>query len=1027
MPAFWEDPAQLHHHRLAPTTLGVPFADAAAAIAGASAGSPWFRSLNGRWAFRLVRGPWDVPAGWQTGEIAGWDSLPVPACWQMPEHGDGAPRYDVPHYTNVNYPIPYDPPNIPDDNPTGLYRRAFTVPASWAGKRVHLRFGGVDSCFVVYLNGVEIGASKGSHLPADFDLTDVLIAGENTLAVQVLKWSDATYLEDQDKWRLSGLFRDVELIARAPAHLADVRVRTIARDAAYRDFRLEVELAASSGAVAAQGELRAADGRVVGVLDFGTVEGTATKALDVAAPKRWTAETPDLYDLVITAGAEVHRIAVGFRQVEIKDRCLWINGTKVKLCGVNRHDTDPDLGSTMPLPALERDLVRMKQCHINTVRTSHYPPDPRWLDLCDRHGLYVMDESDLECHGGGPITGDWSKENHALIAGDPRWQASILDRVQRMVGRDRNHACIIAWSLGNENGWGANMEAAYHWTKQADPTRFVHSEDATGGQTVGTHLFTDVYSRMYESVEDMTSEKLFKDDPRPFFLCEYAHAMGNGPGSLSDYWDLIRSRDHLIGGCVWEWADHGIRLPKRDGKAVWAYGGDFGDTPNDNNFCIDGISGPDREDKPSTRELKHVYAPVAVEAIDAAAGRIRVRNRYDFIGLGHLDAWWTVKRDGRSIAQGRLALPAIAPQSSAELTVPLPKRTPHHAAHDVLEIRFAAATASRWNDLGFEVAICQIELPAVAAARPVRAPRPLLAVRETANGVECVGDDALVLFDTVHGGPVRWQVAGHELLTAMPHLAFWRAPTDNDRGGWPEPMLTSWQKLGYDRLTRRTAGHTVGRHADGRVTIAVDQVIAAVARAALLKTTTRWTISGDGAIDVAVELTPLRSDLPPLPRIALRLDLPKSFDRIGFYGHGPHDSYPDRQAANRFGRYQSTVDGEHVPWIRPQEHGHHGQCRWFAVHDPRGFGIVASGDQPFGSSALGFAPEDLAAVKHDHELVRRNATIWHLDHAQHGLGTASCGPRPMERYRLMPKPTTFTFSLRPYHGQSEDPGTVAQR
>jgi len=932
---------------------------------------------------------------------------------------------------------------VPLDNPTGLYRRRFNLPTPWEGRRIHLRLEGVDSAAILFVNGVEIGATKGSHLPAEFDISAVVrFDEENLLAVMVPQYSDGTYLEDQDKWRFSGIFRDVELIARAPSHLADVRVKTIALDSECRRFRLVVEYRAGGDLPRITAELRDPTGTPMTLPEVGPLVGgqVAEVEHDFAAPLRWSAETPHLHELIVSTYdprgdvSEVHKILVGFRDVRIRNRALWINNVKVKLKGVNRHDTHPDLGAVMTREALRRDAVRMKECNVNAVRTSHYPPDPYFLELCDRLGLYVIDENDLESHGTVHITG-YDIKDYGTLMRLPEWREAVVDRARRMVGRDRNHPSIIAWSAGNENGFGPNLEAVVEYLRQEDPTRFTHCEDATSAAVPGgPTTFSDVFSRMYTPVEELASEKDFAHDPRPFLLCEYAHAMGNGPGSLADYWRVIRSREHLIGGFVWEWADHGLRNRRLDGTfrngdgRGFSYGGDFGDTPNDGNFCIDGITGPDREDKPGTREVKQVYSPVFAQWTED--GRLRIGNRNDFTGLESLHVSFAHRRDGKVLAQGELVLPPVEPQGLVVLDCPIDVEAARKlGGHQVLDLRFMQAKDSAWADAGFEVAFSQLELTELAVPAAQKRPQRGRARKIDEHGARIVihGDDHRLEFDRSRGTLNSFQIAGQEYLEKPPRVALWRAPTDNDRGGWPEGIAASWLNWGLDRLSSRPLSCALSQSENGATLVSVEFLLGAVSRATLFRVRQRWACYREACVSIETELEPLHPGLQILPRLGLRWDLPRTFDRLEWYGRGPGDSYPDRQEGTRFGKWNSTVSQEHVPWIRPQEHGHHGDCLWFAVHDSRGQGLVAVGERPFGASALAYGPEELTLKRHDQELQHSGTTVVHLDHAQHGIGSASCGPRPMANYHLLSSKTRFRFELIAYNAQVETPQSASRR
>ncbi len=708
-PLDWENPALTHRDRLEAHASLTPFPDAASAVSGDRGSSPWFRLLNGTWRFSFAAAPALAPAHFERAdyeESGAWSDITVPMSWQMAGFGR-------PQYTNVLYPFPVDPPRVPGDNPTGCYRRTFVLPESWQGMRVHLGFHGVDSFFQAWVNGKAVGTSKGSRLTAEFDVTEAVRPGENVLAVKVLQWSDASYLEDQDMWWLSGIFRDVYLTASPRVHIRTFAVRTELDDDAGRAL-LRVDLSVrNDGTEAATRSLEAL------LLDASmspasgdwpraavTVEQGAEAAVElersVEAPLRWTAETPSLYTLVLLLrddeGTVVEAVScrVGFRRVEIRDGSLLVNGERVILKGVNRHDHHPVLGKTVPDECLVQDVLLMKQHNINTVRTSHYPNDPRFYDLCDQHGLYVIEEADLETHGFQP-TGAWNR-----LTDDAAWEAACVDRMVRMVERDRNHPCVIMWSLGNESGFGANHRAMAAAARRIDPTRPIHYEGDYGLEV------SDVFSVMYPTLDKLTaigegkrriehgggelSPEQYRD--KPLIMCEYAHAMGNGPGGLKEYWETIYRHKRLQGGCVWDWIDQA--LWKKD-AGYYAYGGDFGDVPNDGTFICDGLLFPDRTPSPALLEYKKVIEPALIEITDEAAGKVRITNRYDFLDLSGFELTWTLERDGAVTAEGRQVLPKILAGHSRVLTVPWPEAAAAVAPGGdrwlTLSVRLASATS----------------------------------------------------------------------------------------------------------------------------------------------------------------------------------------------------------------------------------------------------------------------------------------------------------------------------------------------
>jgi len=1067
----WENPGLLGRGVQPPHATLTPYPDEESALVGAPGHSPCWRSLNGEWRFCYLPRPEVVPADFPAEACAddGWGTITVPSCWQMMGHGR-------PNYTNVAYPYPVDPPHVPDENPVGLYRTSFAVPEAWSGRRAFLNFDGVCSAFYVWVNGECVGFSKCSHMPAEFDITDQIRAGENLLAVQVFQWSDGSYLEDQDMWRLNGIFREVSLFSTPPVHVRDVAVRTTL-DAGYLDAVLDVTVKVSNcsgeratdhsvGMRLCDGEGQTvAEGRAEVPATAGEQEVVVAHQMTVTAPKKWSAEEPNLYMLLVSllgpngAVLEVQRVAVGFRQIERRGVQVLLNGVPLEIRGVNRHDTHPDLGYAVSLESMIQDITLMKQHNINAVRTSHYPNDPQWLDLCDRYGLYVIDEADLETHGFG-------YEDPNIPARRPEWRDAFVDRARRMVERDKNHPSIIIWSLGNESGYGPNHDAMAEWIRGADPTRLIHYEGAHDSPMV------DIVSTMYPTVERLIEEGKRTDDDRPFFMCEYAHAMGNGPGNLKEYWEAIRAHPRLLGGCIWEWVDHGIRQRTESGEEWFAYGGDFGDEPNDGNFCIDGLNFPDRIPHTGLIEYKKVIEPVQVEAVDLRAGKVRVMNRYQFSSLGHLHGHWSVARDGEVIEEGDLPRLDTAAGKSEEVTLEPhpPSPLPVHGegamaaagAECWLNISFALAKDTIWAKRGHEVAWAQFELQrqgigaggrglgnglsapvVVSSVSPVR-------VVESDPVFTVSGEDFEVTFDRLLGVMSSWKWRGIELLTFGPRLNVWRAPTDND-----VHIAREWRRAGLDRLQHRVSRFDIREphppcplpvNGEGEalrsakaapfVQVEIESVLAPYSLAPAFSCTYRYTIYGTGDIVIDTTVTP-RRELPPLPRIGLQMRLPGTFDRFSWYGRGPHESYADRKESARVGVYRGTVQDQYVPYIFPQENGNKSDVRWAAVTDIRGMGLVATpeltaesresrveSDGPSSDpgsripllnvSVHHYTTEDFTKARHTYELVRRDETILNLDHAQAPLGSASCGPGPLEKYLLKAEPTEFSVRLRPF-------------
>lgn len=1011
---IWTDPGYTQWRRERPHVPLLPFADRDAAVAGLVGSGPDVLRLDGQWAFQYVSRPADVPADAQDPDAwdGGWDRLPVPGCWQMFGYGR-------PSYVNVQYPYPVDPPHVPDDNPVGLYRYHVTVPETWAGRLVFLTFDGVCSAFQVWVNGELAGASTGSHNPAEFDVTAFLQPGDNLISVEVRQWSAASYLEDQDMWRLNGIFRSVWLHAADPVHLRDVHLTTTFGET-MTDATLHVGAwlrnLGDDPAAGAELSLELLDphGQTVttagigysGSIAAGDEQEVATE-IPVSAPVLWTAETPVVYTLLLSLPGPdgetraVYRQPVGFRTVEIRDRQLWVNGVSVKLQGVNRHDFHPDYGYAVPDAAMVRDVELMKRLNVNTVRTSHYPNDSAFYDLCDRYGLYVIDEADLETHGFGPV-GDWSQ-----LANDPDWRPAFLDRAERLVGRDRNHPSVIIWSLGNESGYGDNHDAMAELIRAADPTRPTHYEGAVHVPD-RTPVATDLHSTMYPSVADIVREGEGDDDPRPYFMCEYAHAMGQGPGNLREYWEAIRSHDRLIGGCVWEWADHGIRQETLEGREWFAYGGDFEEPVHDGSFCIDGLVFPDRQPHSGLIELATIYQPVVAEVIDPAAGTVRVANRYAFLGLDHLSLQWTLRTNGSLVGQGTLPPLTIPAGGSREVTIPYVPPNAQPGEELFLDLAFRTRDESRWAPLGHVVAAAQLALTPDARALPLAAtPASGTVVVDDAAGLIVIAAGGSTLrFDRTTGMIAGWDRSGRELLVTGPRLNVWRAPTDNDRYIWDD-----WRRLGLDRLQHRIARCDLTESGPDRAVIEVDATLGAATLRPAFDVRYRYVIDGSGEVTITTDVTPRETlaALETLPRLGLELRLPVTLDCLTWFGRGPHETYPDRKESATVGEWHGLVAEQYVPYIMPQENGAKAETRWAAVTNAYGAGLlaVAEGDL-LSVSALPYGPEELDIAKHTVELPEPSATVVQLDHLMAGLGSASCGPKPLDQYLIPARPVSFT-------------------
>ncbi|MCL7424718.1 glycoside hydrolase family 2 TIM barrel-domain containing protein [Streptomyces sp. YS415] len=915
-------------------------------------------SLNGSWRFRLsatadAEDDSFAAEGYDAGD---WAEVRVPGHWVL--QGHGAPRY-----TNHLYPFPVDPPHVPTENPTGDHLRVFDLPGDWpAAGDATLRFDGVESCARVWLNGTELGEFKGSRLPHEFAVGRLLRPGGNVLAVRVHQWSAGSYLEDQDQWWLPGIFREVTLLHRPPGAVGDFFVH------------------ASYDHLTGEGTLRV-DSEVAGrvtVPELGI--DAATGEAVTAAVEPWTAETPRLYDGVLATGGERVPLRIGFRTVALEDGLIKVNGRAVLFRGVNRHEWHPDTGRALDVATMREDVLLMKRHNLNAVRTSHYPPHPAFLDLCDELGLWVVDECDLETHGF--TEQDW-RDNPV---DDDRWRPALLDRAARMVERDKNHPSVIVWSLGNEAGTGRGLTAMAEWIRARDPGRLVHYEGDRECRD------TDVYSRMYASHDEVERIGQGLDGgPRrrrelPFVLCEYGHAMGNGPGGLTEYQALFERYERLQGGFVWEWIDHGIRHP----GFGYAYGGDFGEELHDGNFVCDGLLFPDRTPSPGLVEYKKVIEPVRFEG-DGADGTVRVVNRYDFADLSALALEWSYQVDGETVQDGVLTMPQPAPGASADVKLPEPPAGAREG-ETRWTLRAVLAEDTAWAPKGHEVAWTQ--LPVGGRVKPVltASARPV-----PAEGLVRLGPAA---FDARTGALLR--IGAVEV--DAPRLDVWRATTDNDDGAdWQTDLRHGplWRTLGLHRMQHRR--DAVEWDAEG---LSVRTRVAPAAREIGLRTVYRWSADGD-RLRLTVSVTPEGDWTVPLPRLGIRLGLTRA-DTVSWFGGGPGEAYPDSRAASRLGRWRSTVDALQTPYVRPQENGARADVRWVELG-----GLRIEGDPEFWFTARRWTSEHLDAARHLTDLTPGEGVWVNLDHAQHGLGSQSCGPGPLPRYVLRARPAEFTFVFSP--------------
>ena len=1014
--------------------------------------------LNGAWRFRFDPDVRERPRDFFRGgdRIEGWDTIPVPSCWEM--HG-----YGFPNYTNVRYPFPVDPPRICRNNPVGSYYREFDLPAAWRDRDVSLHFGGVYSAYYVWVNGEYVGYAEDSALPSEFDVTPFLREGRNSVAVQVCKWSDGSYLEDADHWRMAGIYREVFLMAAPRVCIRDFGVRTrMIND--YTDARLQIRPSLRNDAG------RDLTGWTLGAELF---DATGKSCLDtpwnlpaadivtevypqrdnvyyplmerlVRAPCRWTAETPYLYTLVLTlrdaqgAVVESRSVRVGFREVEVRGEELLVNGVPVKLYGVNRHDHNARTGKTVSRADIEADIRLMKQYNFNSVRTSHYPNDPYLYDLCDAYGLYVIDEANVESHG---VRG--------LPANDPDWITPFLERVTRMVVRDRNHQSVIGWSMGNESGCGPAFAAVSAWTKDADPTRFIHYEGAQGvpehplyrpisrsqaavatsevvaaGETAARFAemanpddpaYVDILSRMYPTLEELEFLAEWPYVSRPVLLCEYAHSMGNSTGGLNDYWTLIRRHKRLLGGHIWDWIDQGIERRDASGRICWAYGGDFepAGEVHDGNFCINGLLAPDRTVKPAMYECKYVFQPIAFEPVDPAQGRIRVVNRNFFSSTDVYDYKWELRDENHVLQSGTLAVPPTAPGESVEISVPYKPFRQIPGAEYWLRLSAYEAQERPYAEAGWKVAAEQLKISALSALQR-DLPQGRVVVREYADSLLFTSGSAKIVISRSSGYLTSCSLGGCPVICGPLKPDFWRAATDNDRRGWKTDVLLDFWKHAEKRMTVKDL--TVSKES-GRVLVTVGKSIPDT-----LSLTLTYTIGGGGAVEVGYALRHLNPQLPEMLRVGMQMQCGADYDRMMFYGRGPHENYSDRCLSAFVSVYDGHVDDFRYDYVRPQENGNRTGVRWLCLRNAAGRGVQFIGRQLLSVAVRRCSPEALEEAGHasEAECSSDRLTV-NIDLVQAGVGGTdswSIKARPEMPYRLCEKVYNYGFLIVP--GQASD-------
>jgi beta-galactosidase len=1026
----WEDPAVLGKNKEKAHCTYIPYPDAQTAIKNDPSQSPFYQSLNGIWKFHYVDKPADRPKEFyrEDYDVSRWADISVPGNWEMQGFG-------VPIYTDTAYPFPSDPPRVPhDDNPVGSYKRSFTIPEKWKDRQVYLHFGSVKSAMYLWINGKSVGYSQGSKTPAEFNITKFLHKGENSLSLEVYRFSDGAYLEGQDYWKISGIERDVFLFSTPSVHIRDFFVIPELDDE-YRNAQLRVEVHIENHPSPSTGDYRIGldllDAENRSILDspvqkdFQTYErdeSTVTIDLDIENPKKWTAETPHLYTLLLSLkdtsdeAREVVTCKVGFRKVEIKDGKLLINGVPIYIKGVNRHEHDPVTGRYVREDSMIKDIQLMKKFNINAVRTSHYPNTPRWYELCDEYGLYVVDEANIESHGVEPYDPD------KTLTDKIEWQKAYLDRTIRMVERDKNHACIITWSLGNENGFGQNFVATYDWIKKRDPSRPVQSED------VGKEPYTDIFCPMYDRIPEI--EKYAEgNDNRPLILCEYAHAMGNSVGNLQDYWDVIYAHKKLQGGFIWDWVDQGIAAEDKTGTPFWAFGGDYGPpgTPSDDNFCINGLVFPDREIHPHIWEVKKVYQYIKAKPRSIEQGRFRIHNLYDFTNLSQYRMTWEMIADGRAIAAGEIPNMDVGPHDSKEVRIPIPRIQPKPGVEYFLNLRWATAHKTTLIPDRHVVAWEQFKLPAYAEPERIDIGNlDPVELDQTENLVVIKGKTFILTFDLVEGTISSLNYNGKELIEQGPLPNFWRAPNDNDFGNGMPERCKIWLDVGAKRRIDNIAVKTIDL---SHVQIDVTSIL----EAGKSHYDSRFTILGSGDIFIENRFSPGSQNLPELPRFGMQMVLPVEFDNMEWYGRGPHESYWDRKTSVAVDLYRGKVFDQHHPYIRPQESGNKTDVRWMALTDDRGIGLLAVGIDLLSASANHYLIHDFEngpekEQRHTIDLEKRDLITWNVDYKQMGVGgDDSWGARPHDKYTLFPQKYTYKFRLRPFSRKKESPMELSKQ
>ena len=1007
VPRYYEDLSVLHENTMPARAYFIPASKRMDNLVEHREESDRMQLLNGTWKFQYFNSIYDVqePFFEKDYDTENFDEIQVPSVWQMA-------GYDTHQYTNIRYPFPFDPPYVPQDIPCGTYAHTFVYHKDENAPKAFLNFEGVDSCFYVWINGSYVGYSQVSHMTSEFDITDLLRDGENSIAVLVMKWCDGSYLEDQDKFRMSGIFRDVYILKRPKQAISDYHIKTRIEDMLakveiemkfYSPLNVKISIEDRNGAVVALGSI--------------AEEGTAV--LEIASPELWNTENPYLYKLILETENEVIVDHIALRKIEIKDQVIYLNGQKIKFRGVNRHDSDPVTGFTISLEQLTTDLTLMKQHNFNAIRSSHYPNAPFFYEMCDKYGFMVIDEADIEAHGPFMI---YRKEDtdynrfkrwNEKIADDPVWEEAIVDRVKLMVERDKNRFCIVMWSMGNESAYGCNFEKALEWTKNFDPDRITQYESARYRNYDETYDYSnlDVYSRMYPALSEI-QEYLDKDGSKPFLLVEYCHSMGNGPGDFEDYFQMIQDNDKMCGGFVWEWCDHAIAHgTAENGKTIYAYGGDHGEEIHDGNFCMDGLVYPDRTVHTGLLEYKNVYRPARVISYDKESGELVLHNYMDFDDLkDYVKISYELTQDGLVISKGKLPEVSAAPHSEGKinLKINVPESGKCYLKF-IYHLKKELPLLDEDHILGFdEIEVSQKDAKCQLAEKWVEktVTDSELQVSEDDTQIHVKGREFAYTIDRRTALFTEMKFAGREYLNHPMELNIWRAPTDNDMY-----IKSEWKKAHYDKAYTRayTTEVVQGKHG---VKITSHASVVAETVQKILDVTITWKIEAAGKIDADIAVTK-DDEFPDLPRFGVRMFLDKKLSAARYFGMGPQESYCDKHQAASHGLYHANVDDLHEDYIRPQENGSHYDCEYVELNNSR-YGIVASAEKAFSFNASYYTQEELEKKTHNYELAESDSVVLCVDYALNGIGSNSCGPVVLDQYRFNDVLFRFRFTLIPY-------------